>query len=86
MARKTLAERRSEKLEELERIKNDLARIEERAAAQIGKLAVRAGLADLDIEEEQLAKEFAALAAKFQPKTGKKDKPASSNAGSTAQS
>ena len=86
MARKTLAERRSEKLDELERIKSDLARIEERAAMQIGKLAVRAGLADLDIEDEQLAKEFAALAAKFQSKSGKKDKPASPNAGSTAQS
>lgn len=86
MARKTLAERRSEKLDELERIKSDLARIEERAATQIGKLAVRAGLADLDIEDEQLAKEFAALAAKFQSKSGKKDKSASSNADSTAQS
>lgn len=85
MARKTLAERRSEKLDELERLKSDLARLEERAAAQIGKLAVRAGLADLDIEDEQLAKEFAALAAKFQPKSGKKDKPASPNTGPAAQ-
>ena len=85
MARKTLAERRSEKLDELERIKSDLARIEERAAMQVGKLAVRAGLADLDIEDEQLAKEFAALAAKFQSKSGKKDKPASPNAASASQ-
>ncbi|MBC6942055.1 MAG: hypothetical protein DWB45_04950 [Xanthomonadales bacterium] len=85
MARKTLAERRSEKLDELERIKSDLARIEERAAMQIGKLAVRAGLADLDIEDEQLAKEFAAVAAKFQSRSGKKDKPASPNAASASQ-
>lgn len=85
MARKTLAERRSEKLDELERIKSDLARIEERAAMQIGKLAVRAGLADLEIDDEQLAKEFAALAAKFQSRSGKKDKPASPNAASASQ-
>jgi hypothetical protein len=85
MARKTLAERRSEKLDELERIKSDLARIEERAAAQLGRLAVRAGLADLDIEDEQLAKEFAAVAAKFQSKGGKKDKPAPTNAGAASQ-
>lgn len=85
MARKTLAERRSEKLDELERIKSDLARIEERAAMQIGKLAVRAGLADLEVDDEQLAKEFAALAAKFQSRSGKKDKPASPNAVSPSQ-
>lgn len=85
MARKTLAERRSEKLEELERIKNDLARIESQAAERIGKLAIRAGLADLDIGDEQLSKEFAAVAAKFQPKTGKKDKPSASDARPTAQ-
>lgn len=85
MARKTLAERRSEKLEELERIKSDLARLESQAAERIGKLAIRAGLADLDIGDEQLAKEFAAVAAKFQQKTGKKDKPSASDARAAVQ-
>lgn len=85
MARKTLAERRSEKLEELERIKSDLARLENQAAERIGKLAIRAGLADLDIGDEQLAKEFAAVAAKFQPKSGKKDKPAPADARAVVQ-
>lgn len=74
MARKTLAERRSEKLQELERIKGDLAKLEEKAATQIGKIAVRSGLADLELEEEQIAKEFATLVAKFQSKTEKKEK------------
>jgi hypothetical protein len=81
MARKTLTERRSEKLAELERIKGELAKLESQAAERIGRVAVRAGLADLDLDDEQLTKEFAAVAAKFQPRTGKKDKPAPSNAG-----
>ena len=85
MARKTWAERRSEKLEELERIKSALTRLESQAAERIGKLAIRAGLADLDIDEEQLSKEFAAVAAKFQSKAGKKDKPSPAVARTPAQ-
>jgi hypothetical protein len=81
MARKTLTERRAEKLAELEKIKGELAKIEAQAAERIGRIAVRSGLADLDIDDEQLAKEFAAVAAKFQPKSGKKDKPAASAEG-----
>jgi hypothetical protein len=85
MARKTLTERRSEKLEELERIKNELARLESRAAERIGRLALRAGLADLDVSDEQLSKEFAAIAAKFQARSTKKEKPSPPNTGATAQ-
>ena len=72
MARKTLSERRTEKLSELSRIKDELAKLESQAAERIGKIAIRVGLADLDIEDDQLIKEFAAIAAKFQPKSTKK--------------
>ena len=85
MARKTLAERRAEKLQELDRIKNELAKIEDRAAERLGKIAVRAGIADLDVSDELLAKEFAAVAAKFQSNTGKKNKHVPSNEGPSAQ-
>lgn len=73
MARKTLSERKAGKLAELEKIKSDLAKIESQAAERIGKIAVRSGLADIAINDEQLAKEFAAVAAKFQGKSGKKE-------------
>ena len=75
MARKTFVERRSEKLAEIDRIKNELARIEALAAERIGRVAIRSGLADIDLDDEVLTKEFAAIAAKFQ-KGPKKDQPA----------
>lgn len=71
MARKTFAERRKEKLAELDRIKDELSRIETRTAERIGKLAIRSGLADIEIDEESLAKELAAVAAKFSAKKAK---------------
>ena len=83
MARKTLTERRTEKLEELDRIKNQLAKLEAQAAERIGRLAIRAGLGDIDLEDEQLAKEFAAVAAKFQAGQ-KKAKPAIADTGKPA--
>lgn len=81
MARKTLSERRSEKLAELEKIKAALAKLESQAAERIGRIAVRSGLADLELEDDRLAEEFATIVAKFRPKSGKKEKPTSSDAG-----
>ena len=81
MAIKSLAERKSAKLEELEKIKREIARLESQAAERIGKLAIRAGIADIEISDETLGKEFAAIAKKHQNKSpSKSDKPAASNA------
>jgi len=65
MARKNLMELRASKLAELERIKGELAALESKAAERIGKVAVRAGLVDLELSDEQIAKEFEAIVAKF---------------------
>ncbi|WP_152066177.1 TraC family protein [Escherichia coli] len=73
MARKTLSERKAEKLAELNRIKAELAELESKAAERIGKIAIAAGLGDLDIDEATLRKEFEALASKFR---GPKNAPA----------
>ena len=51
MARKKANERRAEVLAALEAAKRDVAELEAKDAARIGKLAVRAGLADLDIDD-----------------------------------
>ena len=61
MAIKSLAERKTAKLEELEKIKREIAGLESQAAERIGKQAIRAGIGDLDISDEQLAKEFSAI-------------------------
>ena len=71
MARKSIKDRRADALAELEAAKKKLASLESAEAERIGKLAIKAGLTDANITDEQLAKEFAAIAAKFRPsKTG----------------
>jgi len=65
MARKTLAERKAGKLAELERIKAELAALEAKAAERIGRIAIAAGLADLELDDASLRKEFEAIASKF---------------------
>ncbi len=71
MARKTLSERKADKLAELNRIKAELAELESKAAERIGKLALSVGLGDLDIEDAELRKEFEAIASKFRKNEGK---------------
>lgn len=65
MARKTLQERRAAALAEVEAAKKRLAKLEAEAAERIGRLAIKAGLVDLDLSDDQLSGEFAAIAAKF---------------------
>lgn len=71
MARRTLSERKSAKLAELNRIKEELAELESKAAKRIGKIAIAAGLGDLEIDDAQLRKEFEAIASKFRNSEGK---------------
>lgn len=70
--RKSFKDRRSEALAELEQAKQRLAKLETEAAEKIGRLAIKAGLGDLDIPDEELAKEFEALGAKFRQKSAVK--------------
>ena len=65
MARKTLIARRAGKLAQLDTLKAQIAEMEEKAAQHLGKLAVRAGLADLDLKDEELLRGFKAMAARF---------------------
>ena len=56
---------RAEILADIEDLKKQLAESEERDERRIGKLANKAGLLDLEISDEDLAKAFADLAARF---------------------
>ena len=65
MAKPTLKERRAKALAEVEAAKSKLAQLETAAAERIGRLALKAGLVDLDLNDEQLSAEFDAIASKF---------------------
>lgn len=65
MARKTLSERKADKLADLEKLKAEIQEIERKAAERIGKIAIAAGLGDLQISDADMRKEFEAIASKF---------------------
>ena len=81
MARKTLSERKADKLVELNRIKAELAELESKAAERIGKIAIAAGLGDLDIDDASMRKEFEAIASKFRKSEANQFAPASAAPG-----
>jgi len=81
MARLTASERRAAALTALEAAKRDLVELEAKDSARIGRLAVRAGLADLDLDDASLLTEFKTIVARFRDKGGK---PARSGEGSAA--
>ncbi len=65
MARKSLGDRRAEKLAQMEALKKQLAELDAKAGERLGKLAVRAGLADLSLDDETIVREFQAIAGRF---------------------
>lgn len=62
---------------ELAAAKDRVAQIEAEEAARLGKLAVKAGLLELEISEADLVKEFEAIAGRFRGKQGKQARTAS---------
>ena len=65
MASNTSDERRSEKLEKLDALKAQIAKIEGNATKRFGRLAIRAGLAELNLSDADLLRELLAIAARF---------------------
>jgi hypothetical protein len=65
MNRKNIVERKSEKLSQLKKLKEEIAKLESQAVDQIGRIAIKAGLTELAIDDDLLLKEFQAIAAKF---------------------
>ncbi len=65
MVRKTLSERRATKLSKLDELKSKIAHMEEIAAMRFGKLAIRAGLVELNLSDPELLRELFAIAARF---------------------
>jgi F0F1-type ATP synthase epsilon subunit len=65
MEKQTIAARKASKLEEIAKLKADVAVLEKKEATRIGKIAVSSGLADVKISEADLKKEFVAIASRF---------------------
>lgn len=61
--------------EEIEKLQEQLKAAETREAERIGRIAVKAGLGDLEIEEGELADAFAEMARRFRSGTAKPSKP-----------
>ena len=65
MSRTTTGERRATKLTKLDELKSQIAQMEHKAVVHFGKLAIRAGLVELDLSEADLLRELFAIAARF---------------------
>jgi hypothetical protein len=65
LVRKPLSERRAAKLTKLDELKSQIAHMEEIAAMRFGRLAVRAGLVELNLSASELLRELFAIAARF---------------------
>jgi len=65
MARETLVQKRARQLEKLRALQADIEGLEKKAAQRLGGIAVRAGLADLDLSDATLLREFRALATRL---------------------
>jgi hypothetical protein len=58
--------------EEIERLHDQLKAAETKEAERIGRIALKAGLGDLDIDEAKLADLFAEIAGRFQSESEKR--------------
>ncbi|EKN6268423.1 TraC family protein [Serratia proteamaculans] len=58
MARKTLADRRADALSELETAKARLAKLDNEAAERIGRIAIKSGLVNLELSDDDIRTEF----------------------------
>lgn len=58
MARKTLSKRRADALAELEMAKARLAKLDNEAAERIERIAIKSGLVNLELTDDQIREEF----------------------------
>src|SRR5260363_250250 len=64
--RKTFHEQRAEKLAQIDALRQTLIRLEHQSAQRIGKIAMRAGVAELGLRDETRFKAVQELAGRFQ--------------------
>lgn len=84
--RKTLKEKRIDALAAVEAAKAALAAIESATAERIGKLAIRAGMADIDLTDEQISAAFEKVVADFRKAPAPAPKPTATATGTASPS
>ncbi|MBO0737979.1 MAG: hypothetical protein J2P48_15625 [Alphaproteobacteria bacterium] len=84
MPRKSLTDRRAEKLARLVSIRKKFAAIESKAGERLGRLSLRAGLGELNLDDDTLLKEFEALGGRFRPTSKRHARGAPIRPGSSA--
>ena len=70
--------------DEIAKLQDQLKQAETREAGRIGRLALRAGLGDIDIADSDLIKSFEELSARFRKAAGAKAPAPGTPVGSTA--
>ena len=65
--------------EEIGRLQEQLRQAETREAERIGRLALKAGLGDIDVEDGELVSAFEDVAARFRKGTGKSGRQANAS-------
>ena len=83
MARKTLAERKATAQAELRALQERMAKIEAEEAARIGKLAIKAGLGDLNFDDDEMLAELQKFVASFRAQPAVKAQAISAEGGGT---
>jgi hypothetical protein len=87
MARETLVQKRATKLEKLKALQAEIDGLDQKASKHIGDLAVRAGLAEIDVSDVELLREFRAIVSRLgkgptvasKPKAASSESPQSEN-------
>jgi len=82
MPRKNISQRRTDKLAKMNAIKEEVAKLEVLTGEHIGKLAIKAGLVDLNLSDNTLMKEFQAIVRRFLDEQKKSPEPPPSSASS----
>lgn len=86
MARKTLAERKATAQAELKALQERMAKLEAEEAARIGKLAIKAGMGDLNLDDEEMLAELQKFVASFRLQPAVKAQAAPAKSGSAGAS
>lgn len=64
MARKTLNARRAEAQRELEEAQAKLVKLQNETASRIGRIAIKTGLVDLGLSDDEIKSEFERIASR----------------------
>lgn len=81
MARKTLAERKAAAQSELKTLQERMAKLEAEEVARIGKIALKAGMGDLNLDDDEMLAALQKFVASFRPQPAVKAQTASAASG-----